>query len=226
MAALRINLLPKEKEETMRKDLVDITLVVDRSGSMNEIRSDAEGGINAFIRDQSKQPGESLLTLVQFDTEYEFVECGTPIQKVPEYRLVPRGATALLDAVGRAIHETAARLEQIPENDRPGLVIFVVMTDGFENSSREFTKSQIKQLIKQQQDDFDWQFTFLAADQDAFAEAAAMGMAADGAAKFSKRKVGAAWQGTMAKVARMREQLKEGETIDNQFTCEERETME
>ena len=85
----------------MRSDLTDITLVVDRSGSMDEVREDAEGGVNTFIRQQAKEPGEALLTLVQFDTEYEFLHSGVPIQDVPKYELVPRGMTALLDAVGR-----------------------------------------------------------------------------------------------------------------------------
>src|SRR5687768_7332033 len=96
----------RSKERTMRSDLTDITLVVDRSGSMAEVRDDAEGGVNTFIAQQAKQPGEALLTLVQFDTEYEFLHTGVPIQNVSRYELVPRGMTALLDAVGRAINET------------------------------------------------------------------------------------------------------------------------
>ena len=128
----------------MKSDLTDITLVVDRSGSMQEIRSDAEGGVNAFVEKQAEEPGEALLTLVQFDTEYDFVHKGVPIDKVPKYELHPRGATALLDAVGRAINETGERLAKMAEPDRPGLVIVVIMTDGLENSSREFTKSKSK----------------------------------------------------------------------------------
>src|SRR3954454_24245157 len=132
----------------MKSDLTDITLVVDRSGSMEQIRDDAEGGVNTFIADQSKEPGEALLTLVQFDTEYEFLHKGVPISQAPKYKLVPRGGTALLDAVGRAINETGERLSKMAEQDRPGLVIFVVMTDGEENSSKEFSKSQIKEMIE------------------------------------------------------------------------------
>ena len=146
----------------MRTDLTDITLVVDRSGSMDAIQGDAEGGVNTFITEQAKEPGEALLTLVQFDTEYEFLHKGVPIGEVPRYELHPRGATALLDAVGRAINETGERLAAMKEQDRPGLVIFVVMTDGLENSSKEFTKAQIKEMIERQQHDYNWQFTFLA----------------------------------------------------------------
>ena len=128
-------------------------------------------GGNAFIENQAKEPGEALLTLVQFDTEYEFLHKGVPMVDVPKYELVPRGATALLDAVGRAINETGERLSKMNEADRPGLVVFVVMTDGLENSSQEFSKPRIKEMIQHQQETFGWQFTFLGADQDAFAEA-------------------------------------------------------
>ena len=78
----------------MNPDLTDLTLVVDRSGSMETVRDDAEGDVNAFIKEQTTEPGDVLLTLVQFDTEYEFVHKGVPIKQVPEYNLVPRGMTA------------------------------------------------------------------------------------------------------------------------------------
>ena len=188
----------------MRTDLTDITLVIDRSGSMEEIRSDAEGGINAFIRGQAQQPGEALLTLVQFDDEHEFVHRGIPIKQAPAFTLVPRGNTALLDAVGRAINETGERLARMPEADRPGLVILVILTDGEENSSREFSKARVKEMIQRQQTTYNWHFTFLGADQDAFAEAGGMGIAASGAATFAKKKIDAAFIGTIRKVGRMR----------------------
>jgi hypothetical protein len=210
----------------MNKNLTDITLVVDRSGSMQDIREDAEGGINAFIEEQRKQPGETLLTLLQFDTEYELLHNGLPVADVPKYRLVPRGMTALLDAVGRAINETGDRLSKMAEADRPGLVVFVIMTDGMENSSREFTKQQVRQLIDQQQSAYSWQFTFLGADQDAFAEASGMGIQAEGAANFSKDKVGATFAAVQDKVSRMRGQMQAGETVCNAFTAEERSAME
>lgn len=209
----------------MRTDLTDITLVVDRSGSMQQIRSDAEGGVNAFLQGQAKEPGEALLTLVQFDTEYEFVHRGVPIQQAPHYKLVPRGRTALLDAVGRAINETGERLAKMPEQDRPGLVVFVVMTDGLENSSREFSKAQVKEMIERQQRQYNWHFTFLGANQDAFAEAGGMGIRAAGVAQYDAAKVAAAWSGTGSKVARMRAQHRAGETVQNEYTDEERRRM-
>lgn len=209
----------------MNTDLTDITLVIDRSGSMAKIQEDAEGGVNTFIMQQTKEPGEALVTLLQFDTEYEFLHQGMPIRQVPEYKLVPRGMTALLDAVGRAVNETSERLLKMAEPDRPGLVILVIVTDGHENSSKEFTKDQIKEMIERQQQEHNWHFTFLGANHDAFAEAGGMGIDAAGVADFRMDKVAAAWQGTASKVARMRTQRSAGETVKNEFTDKEREEM-
>lgn len=210
----------------MRKDFTDITLVVDRSGSMEAIRQDAMGGVNRFILDQGEKPGEAVLTLVQFDTEYEFVHRAKPIKGVPQYVLTPRGGTALLDAVGRAINETGERLAALPEANRPGLVVFVVMTDGEENSSKEFSKTQIKEKISHQQDKYGWQFVFLGANQDAFAEAGSMGMQAQAAANFTPGKVLHAMAAASASVGRMRAQSIASETIENAFTDSERKSME
>ena len=210
----------------MRSDLTDITLIVDRSGSMGSVCEEAEGGVNAFIKRQQQQPGEALLTLVQFDTEYEFVTQGTSVQDVPLYKLIPRGMTALLDAVGQAIQQTGERLASMPEHERPGLVIVVVMTDGLENSSCEFTKSQVKSLIQHQQDVYDWQFTFLGANQDAFEEARSMGMPSSAAANYSPSKTRETYQAAAGKVARMRMEKRAGRMVKNEFTEEERRDMQ
>ena len=209
----------------MRTDLTDITMVIDRSGSMSSIRTDAEGGINTFVDSQKSEPGEALLTLVQFDTEYEFVHKGLPINSAPPFKLVPRGSTALLDAVGRAITETGARLSAIEEAQRPGLVVFVIVTDGAENSSKEFTRDKIRQMIEHQQSVYNWQFTFLAANQDAFAEAASMGIAQAGTANFAGENVVMAYAATAKKMSRMRKAMSDGDTVDNNFTEEERKEM-
>ena len=209
----------------MRPELTDITLVVDRSGSMQQRRADAQGGVNAFIQKQAQEPGKALLTLVQFDTEYEIVHSGVPIQKVPEYTLEPRGSTALLDAVGQAINETGSRIAAMDEAERPGLVIFVITTDGLENSSREFTRAQIKEMIQHQQEKYHWHFTFLGANQDAFAEAGDMGMRRSAVANYSMDKVGAAYEMTSRKVSRMRSQHRKGEEVRDEFTDEERKKM-
>lgn len=209
----------------MRTDLTDITMVIDRSGSMDSIKTDAESGINTFIASQKSEPGEALLTLVQFDTEYEFVHQGVPIGSVPKFKLVPRGSTALLDAVGRAINEAGTRLAAIEEAQRPGLVVFVIVTDGAENSSHEFERDKIREMIERQQSVYKWQFTFLAANQDAFAEGASMGIAQDGIAAYTMGKVRDTYGAAAKKMSRMRKAASEGAAVDNKFTDEERGEM-
>lgn len=188
----------------MRKDFTDLTLVIDRSGSMRSCMTDAQGGINQLIEDQKKLPGHATLSLVQFDTEYEFVHRAVPIRDVPEYKLVPRGSTALLDAVGKAIVETGERLSRMQEQDRPGVVAFVIVTDGQENASHEYKKDQIKDMIKQQQDVYKWHFTFLGANQDAFAEAGSMGIGAANAMQYTSAKSAQAYQVMSGKLGAMR----------------------
>ena len=207
----------------MRSDLTDLTVVLDRSGSMSSCRDDAEGGLNEFIRKQREQPGTCLFSLVQFDTVYEFVHTAVPIQNVSKCTLEPRGSTALLDAVGRAIVETGERLRKIDEAQRPGLVVFVIVTDGQENSSVEFSKAKVEQMIEHQQNVYKWQFSFLGANQDAFAEAGAIGINLVGAANYSK--ADAAFRGTAGKVARMRLAASTGAEVDNAYTAEELDEM-
>lgn len=207
----------------MRADLTDITVVVDRSGSMASCRKDAVGGLNTFIDEQKKQPGEAIFTLVQFDNEYEFVHKGIPLKDVPACDLVPRGGTALLDAVGRAIAETGARLKAMPEDQRPGLVVFVILTDGGENASREFTSEAVRSMIETQTNTYKWQFTFLGANQDSFAAAGSIGIAKGGTANYAN--TSAAFSGTSSKVTRMRSASLNAAPIDNTYTPQELSAM-
>lgn len=158
-------------------DLRHIAIVLDRSGSMQSVKSDTEGGLRAFLAAQSDAPGETTVSLYQFDTEYEPVYENKPLAEVPDYVLVPRGGTALLDAVGRTISGVGAQLAAQPEGDRPAEVIVVILTDGEENQSREFGLAAVKKMITEQQDTYGWKFVFLGADQDAFAAAGGMGIA-------------------------------------------------
>jgi len=171
----------------MRNDLTEIILIVDRSGSMRMTKDDAEGGINQFIEDQKKAVGDANLTLVQFDDQYEFVHKGEPIQNVGPYSLVPRGMTALLDAVGKAIVETGERLKGMKEVDRPATVICMIVTDGHENSSQEYKVEQIREMIEKQQDTYKWHFNFLGADEKAFSQAGGMGISRTHAAIYDSK---------------------------------------
>ena len=112
------------------------------------------------------------------------------------------------------------------ESQRPGLVVFVIVTDGQENASREFNRTQIRQMIEHQQSVYRWQFTFLAANQDAFAEGASLGIAADGIAQWAADKVLGSYDVAAKKLSRMRKAASAGETIDNKFTDEERQSLE
>lgn len=209
----------------MKADLTDITLIVDRSGAIHEICEVADGGINASIRKQAGLPSDALVTLVQFDTHYEFVHAGMLIDDVPPYKPAPRGATALLDALGRAIGETAARVEQLSPQQRPGLVIVVVMTDGLDDSSCEFAGDQIRDLIETRQREDGWQFLFLGANQDAFAEAGRLGFAPGGVANFTPGNVLQAYRSCSAAAAPMRAQRGAGQQVGNEFTDEQRRQM-
>lgn len=143
---------------------------------MASIRSDAEGGLNEFLKEQKKLPGKAILTLAQFDHEYELLHDGVALEDVPKYSLVPRGTTALLDAIGRTINTVDARLQKVPEAYRPSKVIVVVVTDGAENSSKEFSREQVFSLIENQKKVRDWEFLFLAANQDAIGVAGSLGI--------------------------------------------------
>ena len=158
----------------MKQGLTDIIVVLDRSGSMAGIRKDMEGGFDAFIAEQRKEPGDARVTLTQFDTTYEIVYDGKPLTDVPPLSLEPRGMTALYDAVGRTIAATGARFAALPEDERPERVLFVIITDGAENSSREFEGARVAAMVKEQTDKYSWQFVYIGANQDAVANAAAM----------------------------------------------------
>lgn len=160
----------------MRKNLTHITIVLDRSGSMASILDDTQKGFDYFIKEQKKVIGDCSFTLVQFDTVYEFVYNAVNLQSVGRLTLKPRGGTALLDAVGRAINETGDYLKELPEFNRPEKVIFVIITDGEENSSKEYTKQKVRGMIEHQSTKYSWQFVYLGANQDAFQEAGAIGI--------------------------------------------------
>lgn len=164
-----------------KQDLTAIGLVIDRSGSMTTIRADAEGGINTFLDDQRKEPGEAFVWLAQFDTEYDLLERMTSVGSVKPYRLVPRGGTALYRAMGRLITEMGEDLANTPEDERPGKVLFVIMTDGHENSSHMvddgvWTYEKLQELVKRQQDEWNWEFLWLSSEPDTVAQAVLMGV--------------------------------------------------
>lgn len=169
-------------------DYTHIEFVLDRSGSMSSIKTDVEGGFDAFIADQRTHPGRTTVGLVQFDDRYEVVHTATDIADVPALNLRPRGTTALLDAIGRTIADLGERLAGLEEGQRPGTVIFAIMTDGLENASKEFTRGAIRALITQQEQVYNWQFLYLGADQDAIEVGAEIGVRADRSLSYGRGK--------------------------------------
>jgi Mg-chelatase subunit ChlD len=153
-------------------NLTMITIVLDRSGSMGAVRNATIAGFNEFIEAQKKGVGDAGVTLIQFDTgnPYEVVFDLKPVEKVPKLtteQYVPRGGTPLHDALGHAVDSLGGMLASLPEQERPGTVIIVTITDGLENSSRKYSAARVAEMIKHQQETYNWQFVFLGANQDA-----------------------------------------------------------
>ena len=158
----------------MDNNYTHISLVVDRSGSMTDVRDDAQKGIDTLLTDQFAQDGKLTVTLTQFDDKIDTVK--RLARKIFKYQLQPRGWTALLDAVGQEIVKTGEDLAALPEDERPAKVLFVVVTDGYENASKEYNTEKIKALVDTQKNDYNWEFQFIGADQAAWA-GAQLGMA-------------------------------------------------
>ena len=187
-----------------------ITVLLDRTGSMASIRDDVIGGFNSFLSEQQAAPEPGTLTLVQFDSQdpYEVLHVFAPLHLVHPLdtsSYVPRASTPLYDALGRAITDLDARLAAIPEALRPDRLLFVVVTDGHENASREFNSAQVSRMIQARQE-AGWEFIFLSADLSAFEDAQSMGMRAEAALLFGKHKRGndAAWAMASSKVRERR----------------------
>jgi|TARA_R110000803_G_scaffold155276_2_gene219949 hypothetical protein len=162
----------------MKDDYTHIAIILDRSGSMKQIKDDTIGGFNQFLEDQQKEEGYATVTLAQFDSSYELLEDFTDIGEVPlltEETFIPRSMTALQDAIGLTVNSVGQKLAALDEKDRPSKVLICVMTDGDENASREFSPSDIKELVKLQTEEYKWEFVFIGANQDAVITSGTLG---------------------------------------------------
>lgn len=214
----------------MNTNLTEIIIVSDRSGSMSSCREEAENGINRFIDEQKAHPGEARLTFVEFDEKYDIVHDGKPIKEVPHYSLIPRGWTALHDAMGKAISTVGERLAKLSEADRPGLVVCVISTDGMENASREFKPAQIASMVKEQTEKYSWQFQFLGANIDTIATCSSLEIKTSGGINVAANKLGAAYGTSSDKIKRMRSASASGQSLRsiealNEYTDEERKAL-
>lgn len=171
-------------------DLTLIVIVLDRSGSMATIREDMEGGLAGFLEDQRKVEGSCLISLYPFDDRFDTSFEEAPIEQVQRISIIPRGNTALLDAVGRTTVLVGERLAKRPEAERPGRVIILVITDGKENWSTKYSRAQVRTMVETQEREFNWKYVFLGANMDAASEAQAMGMQGASAASYAANSVG------------------------------------
>jgi len=171
----------------MKKGLTELVFVLDRSGSMGGLESDTIGGFNAMIEKQKREPGEAFVTTVLFDDQYEMIHNRFNIEMIRPLTAndyYARGCTALLDAVGRTIDQVGRTQKYLPEAERAEKVIFVITTDGLENSSREYSYQRLQSMIQNQKEKYNWEFIFLGANMDAVAEAKKFGIASDRAVTF------------------------------------------
>ncbi len=179
----------------MKKGLTELVFILDRSGSMSGLETDTIGGFNSMIEKQKKEPGEALISTILFDHDSEVLHDRIPIKNVKpmtdrEYYV--RGNTALIDAIGKAIHHIAnihkyARNEDIPEH-----TMFVITTDGMENSSHIYSSDKVKKMIENEKNKHDWEFLFLGANIDAVETARHFGIDADHAADYHSDSAGTA----------------------------------
>ena len=154
----------------------ELVFIMDRSGSMSGIAEDMQGAMKEVIKKQKDRDGDVLVTYVRFDYEYEEVFHEKNIGEIDGFNLEPRGSTALLDAIGTTINKVERRFNQKDEEDQPERVLFVIVTDGGENASKEFSRSQVFEMIEKAKRDNDWGFTFIGANQDAIGEGCSLGI--------------------------------------------------
>lgn len=172
----------------MKNGYSDITVVLDRSGSMACLVDEVIGAFNTFVDEQQQVAGQASFSLVQFDDRYEVYLDAVDLAKVGRLdrtTYVPRGMTALYDAVGRAIVATGTRLAALDEAERPDKVVFLIQTDDMENASREFDAATLQAMIRHQQDKYAWVFVFLGANIDAGSVAEEIGIARDKALQYA-----------------------------------------
>ena len=179
----------------MNNNLTEIVFILDRSGSMAGLEDDTVGGFNAMVEKQKKEPGEALLSAVLFSDESEVLYDRVDLRRVEpmterQYRV--GGCTALLDAIGGAVHHIANVHKYAREEDRPGKTIFVITTDGMENASRAYRYDEVRRMVKQEQEKHGWEFLFLGANMDAISAARSFGIRPDRAVRYARDSAGTA----------------------------------
>jgi uncharacterized protein YegL len=206
----------------MKEGYTHFCLIVDRSGSMFNIRDDMNGAIVQLMEDQAKEPGTCLVDVITFDTVVDVVHDSIEPLGVSHALIEPRGNTALNDAIGIGVTRLGNKFRLMKEEDRPERVIVVVVTDGMENSSQDWTHAQVKALVEEQTDRWKWTFMYLAANVDAFATGAGYGFTRAQTIAFASSgpSVANVYEGLNANASRARR----GDTSG--FTQDERDAAE
>jgi hypothetical protein len=213
----------------MDPNYTDITLLLDRTGSMESVKDETINAVNLFITEQAKVPGQCTFTLVQFDSEnpFEVLCSGVPIAQAkrltPEV-YQPRALTPLWDAIGMGIEETGKRLEAMAEAERPGKVLFVVMTDGLNNASRKFTPSELRKMIEHQKNVYRWEFVFLGANMDACMVGEQMGIPQ--ATSLTVDHSGAGYEAAIVALSSNTAAYRTGQSTNMNWTAEQRQEQE
>ncbi len=179
----------------MKKGLTEIVFILDRSGSMSGLESDTIGGYNSMIEKQKKEEGEALISTVLFDGQTDVLHDRVPLDKInliTEKEYYVRGSTALLDAVGGAIHHIGNVHKYAREEDVPEKTLFIITTDGMENSSRQYSYDRVKKMIEKQKEKYHWEFIFLGANIDAVSVADRFGVDRQHAVRYECDSAGTA----------------------------------
>ena len=167
--------------------MTELVFILDRSGSMSGLEKDTIGGFNSMIEKQKREDGQALVSTVLFDNESVVIHDRLPLDRVPpltEREYYTRGCTALLDAVGGAIHHIGNVHKYARKEDVPEKTLFIITTDGYENASRRYDYEKVRQMIRHEKEKYGWEFLFLGANIDAAREAARFGISADRAANY------------------------------------------
>jgi len=178
-----------------KENFTSINVIIDASGSMLGLTHDTINSFNAFLKEQKEFPGEAVFTLCTFNTDYrlphDFVKlAGVPNLDNKAYK--PSGGTALLDAMGTTIDSVGRKLAAMPEAERPSKVIFLIITDGHENSSHRYSAAQIKSMVEHQKDVYSWEFVFMGANIDAISAGTNLGISAHNTLNYAATAAGTA----------------------------------
>ena len=204
----------------MNKNLTEIVFILDRSGSMAGLEADTIGGFNAMVEKQKKEPGEAFLSAVLFNQESTVIYDRVDIRKVEpmtDRQYCVGGSTALLDAIGGAVHHIANVHKYAREEDRPGKTVFVITTDGMENASCRYSYPEVQRMVKHEQEKYGWEFLFLGANMDAISAARSFGIREDRAVRYACDSVGTSLN--FAVTAQAISGLRKGKGIDADWSA-------